>query len=273
MAASADSQISLAPLEAVPEISDYARLAPCSIPIKSGAVRAFTGFMRPFSDDQTAREVLRAIEARIPLQISSGRITAEASHLQKCAFEDFLVETAVPFTILVLEFDGTEHPRAFLTNPRMEPRFSMSPHIRPDKSVWIDGRLQPALCIYSGSLFEYRNDSDRLEQFLDQAATYLAKYMIWLRTRQLFRHAVVGTRQFVYKRKPREDVSEIDTLLSRDIYWDGYWPGPCAPSGPAEHLATIKRGDQCWCWSGKLYGECCRSLDLVRNKNARLRAS
>lgn len=273
MAALADSLSYQAPSGAAHEFPDYTQFTVCDVPEGSGARKAYHGFIRPFSDDQTACDILRAIDANIPLHISGGRLSVESSHIRKHPFEDFLLEMAMPFTIMVLEFEGTEHPRAFLIGPKMIPRFSLSPHIRTDKSVWIDGRWQPALCIYSGSLFKYGSDSDRLEQFLDQAATYLAKYMIWLRTRQLFRPGVVGTRQFVNKRKPQEDVSEIDTLLSRDIYWDGFWPGPCAPSGAAEHLATIKRGDQCWCWSGKLYGECCRPLDVAEIKNARLRAS
>lgn len=234
-------------------------------------MRAFRGFIRPFSDNHTACDVLRAIEANVPLHTSGGRLSAEAPHLQRHSFEDYLIEMAVPFTILVLEFDGTEHPRAFLAEPRMVPRFSMCPHIRTDKSVRINGLLEPALCVYSGSCFKYEAGRDRLEQFLDQTTTYMAKYLIWLRTRQLFRHSDYGTRQFVYKRKPDEPVSEIETLLSRNIYWDGYWPGRCAPFGSTQHLATIKRGDECWCWTGKRYADCCRSRDMAECRRSQSR--
>lgn len=266
MAAALDPLISEVPLTAAPQISDYSQFAPCAIPYESSAMRAFRGFIRPFSDDQTAREALRAIESDTPLQISSGRVSVDNVPERKHPFEDYLTAMAMPFTILALEFEGTEHPRAYLVHPRMVPRFSRSPHLRTDKSVFINGRLQPALCVYSGSLFHYRTDRDRLEQFLDQTATYLAKYLIWLRTRMLFRPTGNWTRQFVYKRKPHERVTDIDLIFSRDLYWDGYWPGRLAPSSPAQHLATIKRGDECWCWSGKLYGDCCRPLDIARNK-------
>lgn len=261
---------SLVPLSAAPDLSDYTQFGLCDSPEESGAARTYKGFIRPFSDDQTARDILRAIDANIPLQISGGRLSVESSHIRKHPFEDYLVEMAVPFAIMVLEFEGTEHPKAFLVSPRMVPRFNMSPHLRPDKFVWIDGSPQPALCVYSGSLFRYRTDRNSLEQFLDQTATYLAKYLIWLRTRQLFRPLPDGTRQFVYKRKPREAVMELDLIHSREVYWDGFWPGPIAPSWPAQHLATIKREDECWCWSGKPYGDCCRPLDVARDKELKL---
>jgi hypothetical protein len=266
MAAAIASPISPMPLEAAPEISDYPQFVSCDIPIESGATRAYRGFIRPFSDDQTAREVLRAIEADIPLQISGGRLSVETVPARKHPFEAYLTAMMVPFTIMVLEFEGTEHPRAFLLSPRMVLRLSMCPHIRTDKPASIDGRPEPALCVYSGSVFHYRAERDRLEQFLDQTATYLAKYLIWLRTRMLFRPTGNWTRQFVYKRKPDEPVTEFDLMHSREVYWDGYWPGLSAPSGPAQHLATIKRNDECWCWSGKMYEECCRPKDIARNK-------
>ncbi|MGD0097988.1 MAG: SEC-C domain-containing protein [Terracidiphilus sp.] len=269
MAAPVLSPLSLVPRDAAPELTDYPQFKPCDSPEESGAIRAYKGYIRPFSDDQTARDILRAIESHIPLQISEGRLSLESSHIQKHPFEDFLVGMAVPFVIMVVEFKGTEHPRAFLLRPRMVPRYSLSPHLRTDKSVRIDGRSQPALCVYSGSLFQYRTDRDPLEQFLDQTSTYLAKYLIWLRTRQLFFDSPDGMRHFVYKRKPQETFTEIDLVQSRDLYWDGYWPGPIAPSWPAQHLATIKREDECWCWSGKPYGDCCRAIDVARDKQLR----
>ena len=258
MAAAADALMSLAPLVAAQGLSDYSQFNPCEVPKGSRAVQAMDGFVRPFSDDETACDVLRAIESNIPLQISGGRLSAETSNLRKRPFEDFLTGMTEPFKLLILEFEGTKHRRAFLTSPRMVPRFSMPQHVRMDKTIQIDGRPHPALCIYSGSLFRYADDASPLDQFLDQTATYLAKYLIWLRTRQLFGPSAFGDRRFVFKRRPNEPVSEIETLLSPNVYWDGYWPGPSAPSGPAQHLATIKRRDECWCWSGKPYGECCR---------------
>ena len=266
MAGVVDAFLSLVPLPAVPELSDYPQFVSVKTPEKSGAVAAYEGYLRPFSDDQTARHVLRAIDAGVPLQIVGGRLHVDASNLRKHPFEDFLVDMTFPCTTLVLDFEGTEHPRAFLTKPAMLPRLSQCHHIRPDKSVMIEGRLQPALCVYSGSLFRYMPDRSRLEQFLDQIATYLAKYLIWLKTRMLFRDIPGVARQFIYCRKPTEPITNIDLIKSPSVYWDGYWPGQSAPAGTVAHLDTINRRDECWCWSGKPYQECCRPKELRMEK-------
>lgn len=257
------------PLPAALGLSDYCQFTPVGIPPQTLAIAAHAGYLRPFSDDETARHFLRAVERNLPVEIAGGRLHVDASGLLKHPFEDFLIDMAMPCTILVLEFDGTEHPRAFLTNPRMQPRLSQPGHIRSDRSILIEGKIHPALCVYSGSLFRYSEERSRLEQFLDQTTTYIAKYLIWLRTRMLFRPAAeYGRREFVYKRKPNEPVSEIDILFSRIVQWDGYWPGPSAPSGPAQHLSTIRPSEECWCWSGKRYGGCCRPKDLVRTRTS-----
>ena len=266
MAATANLLPFSAPPKAAPDLLDYARIVACSVPEKSGASRAYKGFIRPFSDDATAQRVLRAFEDGIPLQVSGGRLDVELPHTRNHGLDAYLVDMALPFTVLVLESDDTPHPRAYLTEPRMRPRLNWPTHIRADKSVSIDGNPHPALCVYSGALFKYTSERSRLEQFLDQTATYLAKYLIWLRTRQLFRPYRDGTRQFEYRRGPQEAVTGIELLHSLNVYWDGYWPGPSAPSSPAQHLATIKPADECWCWTGHPYGECCRPKDLANSK-------
>lgn len=267
MAATANLLPFSAPPTAAPDLSDYARFVACSVPRESGAARAYRGFIRPFSDDATARRVLRAIENGIPLQVSGGRLDVELPYTRNHGLDAYLVNMALPFTVLVLESDDTPHPRAYLTEPRMHQRLNWPTHLRTDKSISIDGNPHPALCVYSGALFKYTSERSRLEQFLDQTATYLAKYLIWLRTRQLFRPCGDGTRQFEYRRGPHEAVAGIELLHSPNVYWDGYWPGPSAPSSPAQHLATIKPGDECWCWTGRPYGECCRPRDLANSKH------
>ena len=161
--------------------------------------------------------------------------------------------------------DNTPQPQAYLTEPRMRPRLNQPSHLRGDKSISIDGNPHPALCVYSGALLKYTSERSRFEQFLDQTATYLAKYLIWLRTRQLFRPYGDGTRRFEYRRGDTRQSRGIKLLHSLNVYWDGYWPGP-AHVRAAQHWATIKRGDECWCWSGKPYGPCCRPRDLANSK-------
>lgn len=271
MAALAELLQPQAPLLAAPApLEDYVQFKGCAVPDGSGAVRAYRGFIRPFSEDEAACQVLRAIESGANLQVSGGRLNVDANYLRSHPLECFLTEMAVPFRVLILEYENTPHPIAFLIGPRMLPRFNQPIHIRADKSILIGGELYPALCVYSGTLFRYEGDRSRLEQFLDQTSTYLAKYLIWLRTRMLFRPAEYGGREFVYRRKPNEAVTVFDLVHSSDVYWDGYWPGPSAPSGATQHLATIKRTDECWCWSGKNYGECCRPKDLANSESNRV---
>jgi hypothetical protein len=45
-------------------------------------------------------------------------------------------------------------------------------------------------------------------------------------------------------------------------YWAGYWPGPVSGAmNPVAHLASIRAKQECWCGSGKPYGECHRESD------------
>ncbi|MGD0735204.1 MAG: SEC-C domain-containing protein [Terracidiphilus sp.] len=275
MAALPDPLSSQTPLPAASGIADYPQFTAFSVPYEIGARSAYKGFIRPFSDDATARRVLQAFEEELPVQVSGGRLEAYATVLKPHKYDDLLVGMTVPFTILLLEFSGTEHPRAFLLDPPTIPGLSQSPHLRTDKPVEIDGKSYPALCVYSGSLYQYESDRSRLEQFLDQTATYLAKYLIWLRTRKLCRSTSHGPEP-VLSRIQTGTVHLTEQQRSRGLFYAGYWPGRSAPAGPMAHLATIKPDDQCWCWSGDNYGDCCRPRDLAakteyENRQARIR--
>ena len=97
-----------APLPAAPELSDYPQFNTCEIPLGSGASNALTGFIRPFSDDSTARQVLRAIDANLPLYVSGGRLNAEVADVNQHPFEYLLVNMAIPCTVMVLDFEGVQ---------------------------------------------------------------------------------------------------------------------------------------------------------------------
>jgi hypothetical protein len=274
MAAAANLFPFSAPPTAAPELSDYTQFVARSVPEGSGASRAHEGFIRPFSDDATARRVLRAIEEGIPLQVFGGRLDVELSEPSDHSQDPYLTDMAEPFTILLLEFEGTERPRTYMLDPHMVPRFNQCYHLRHDKSIEIDGKPLAALCVYSGAVQRFESNRSRLEQQLDQTATYLAKYLIWLRTRQLYRRTDEGPR-LVRRRAPNGEITMAEVSRSLDLFWDGYWPGPCAPSGSAGHLATIEPDGECWCWSGKAYGECCRPRErklMAELEDRRIRA-
>jgi hypothetical protein len=252
-----DSLSSQVPPSVAPGLFNYPQFTACSVPEGSGASQAYRGFIRPFSDDATARRALQAFEENLPLQVSGGRIDADPPELRTHPLGEFLIDTAVPCTVLVLEFAGSDHPRTFLLDPPMIPRFSQCPHLRTDKSIEIDCTSFAALCVYSGSLHRFECGRSRVEQLLDQTATYLAKYIIWLRTRKLYRWTRNGA-ELVRPRTPSGKITMAELSRSPDLFWSGYWPGRSAPSGPVAHLATIRPDDECWCWTGRRYRECCR---------------
>lgn len=243
--------------EAAPDLSDYEQFRVCSVPEGCAAIRAYKGFIRPFCDDTTARRVFQAINGGIPLQVAGGRLDAQIPEPRTSQLDEYLVDMATPFTILLLEFDGRERPRSYLLDPPMIPRLSECEHLRKDKSIQIAGKRLAGLCVYSGAVLHFDQDRSKLEQQLDQTATYLAKYLIWLRTRQLYRQTGT-TLQLVRTRRPESRITTAEIARHSDLRWQGYWPGACAPSGPAAHLATIEPEEECWCWSGVRYGKCCR---------------
>lgn len=261
MAAAADAFSCWAPPAAAPELFDYPQFTACAVPEGSGAVAACKGFIRPFSDDATARRTLRAIERDIPLRVSGGRVDVDLPEIQDHHLDDYIVDMALPFTILVLEFADAAHPQAFLLDPPMIPRLTACAHLRPDKLIHIDDHPYPALCVYSGTLQRFDGSRSRLEQFLDQAATYLAKYLIWLRTRALYRRTPEGPK-LIRPGRPQRHIASAEIQRDPTVFCDGYWPGRVAPSGPDQHLATIRPGEECWCWSGDSYGNCCRPHDI-----------
>lgn len=242
-------------------IPTYPQFNSIAIPEGSGAVRAYRGYIRPFSDDATACLVLRAFHASTAVMIAGGRISADTDDLSPHPIEDFLIDMAEPCTVVVLEFGDNEHPCCYLIDPPMIPRLSENLHVRKDRSLYIEGRLRPALCVYSGSLFKYSSDGNRLRQFLDQLATYLGKHLIWLRSRSLYRRPTTGSPVLARLRLPGQKLATAEVRFCKKYFLHGYWAGPAAPMSPRQHLATIKPDDECWCWSGKPYGDCCRSKD------------
>jgi hypothetical protein len=253
------------------ELADYPQFTPCVIPLGSRASRAFSGFLRPFSDDANAQRVLCALKDGVLIEVSGGRLDVGSLDVgskepPSHPLHQYLVDMAVPCWVLILDFPGEEHPRAYLTDPAMVPRFSECEHLRYDKSIELDGRTVPALCVYAGNLMRFDPSRSRLEQFLDQTSTYIAKYLIWLRTRELFLRTPEGDR-LIRARRPNFKITPKEATASESYLWKGYWPGPSAPSGPFAHLATVKREDECWCWSGERYGECHRPREFAFVEN------
>ena len=67
---------------------------------------------------------------------------------------------------------------------------------------------------------------------LDYVALFLAKHIVWRRTR------------------------------SSPEFGNGLWLGPDQSHNPSVLLQSIDAASECWCFSGKPYGECHRRRDL-----------
>lgn len=248
-----NAEVPARPASLIPFYSQFAEIL---VPAGSGAVRAHRGMIRPFSDDANAKRVLRAIEANQALSVDGGRLDAEVGELQAHALDSYLSDMAQPCTVVVLEYAGTQHPRAFLVDPLPIQRWSANQHLWWDLAIRINGHETPALCVYSGNLFKYDPELDMLTQFLNQVSTYLAKHLIFLRTRMLYTTQKNGLVRRTRWRAASEAINAASLRFSKNFRWLGYWIGPVAPSGAARHVATLNPDDECWCTSGKLYKDC-----------------
>ena len=260
-----------APPNAAPEIPDYPNFITTGIPDGCNAVRAWTGTIQPFTDDAAARRFLHCIEHGKPFDVVAGTIDASAPIGAHHWADPWIVDTEVQFQLLVLEFDGKEHPRAHALRPEISRNMHpLHPHLRDDKLVRIGQRLLPALCIFSGATFQYSLGPPRLVQFLDQVTAYIGRHIIWMKTRlelperfgDGFRTPRPGEPIFGQVSTVQADRRFVQRQRRRELLWDGYWPGPVAPSGAANHLRLISPSQDCWCCSGKRYVECHRPLEL-----------
>jgi hypothetical protein len=260
----------LVPLSAAPVFPEYPKFNPVAVPPMSGAHRAWQGIIQPFRDDAIAQQILGRIEAGASFQNDAGSLFCQQPSLMTPhPVNKFLVGMDIRFKILVLELPQFEHPVAYMIEPEMSPYFlSFHPHSRGDCPLIVATRRLPALCVYSGAVFQFSSGTDRMVQFLDQVSTYLARHAIWLRTRILLRCTRGDMDEIVFKPSPGFPIVDAEVgkrtffKLPGDLYWNGYWPGKAAPSGAANHLETIAPNDPCWCWTGKRYEGCHRKMEL-----------
>jgi len=246
----------VAPASPAPPIPSYRQFIETQVPPGCGAIRAFRGYIRPFSDDETACRVLRALVAEEALRVFEGRLDSDAVGLPEHALEPFLREMAEPCTVVILEFEGKRHPQAYLVNPLPHVRASNNHHTWWDRTVQIDGKQVPQMCVYSANQFEYDPAIERLPQFLNQVSTYLAKHLIFLRTRMLHARRKDGTLRKMSDRKPWRPVNLGQLTFSKKSYLYGTWVGSVARHGIAEHLLSDDPDGECYCNSGETYRDC-----------------
>jgi len=253
-----------APLDAAPAIPDYPQFGRAPVPADSGAVAAWTGVVQPFLGDAVARQFLRCLEAGKSFDVVEGTIEAHAPGHTAHWADPWLIDMQTRFTLLVLEFEGREHPRAYALRPEISLYCNPNPHLRCDKTIRIGRQELPALCIYSAAAFTYRPEWPKIVQFLDQASTYLGRHLIWLRTRVEDGNParVPAPGELILDVHPRIQTDPVACLANRrPRRWVGYWPGPVAPTGFSEHLRTIRPSQECWCCSGEKYRDCHRPIE------------
>jgi hypothetical protein len=257
------------PPSAALEIPDYPQFERVPVPDGSDAICAWIGTIQPFGDDAAGRAFLRRIEAKLPFDVVEGTIIAHPLSNTRHWADPWLVGMGMRFRLLVLEFNGSKHPRAYALQPEISrSSHPLHPHLRTDLVITVGRRELPALCVYSGAAFSYSPGWPRIVQFLDQTATYIGRHIIWLRTRVEIPARFGGTFHVpspgepIFDHRPRFETDPIASVRSRGYaMWSGYWAGPVAPSGASEHLQTIRPSHECWCCSGKKYGECHRPID------------
>lgn len=261
------------PQFAAPLSSEYPQFTRVVLPGGSNAESAWVGEVQPFASDVAARAFLHDVEAGRTIWVSSGRIqekTAAGVHWA----DPLLTGMSVRCKLLILVQPAPAHPRAYLLDPYFPEHYSViHPHPRADLTIEWSGKRVPGLCVYSAAEFAFDPSRDRSSQFLDQATLYVARHLIWLRTRQLFRGfppkgillraPLPGEQVFIDKPVMRQAATGNASPIID--YWRGYWPGATAVAFDAgTHLSRIRPNQECWCGAGEPYGVCHRPADLAK---------
>ena len=254
--------------------ADYPQFTQIEPPADGLTVSAWNGTLKPYESDAAARSILCDMEAERILWISEGSIRPSTSKEQHWA-HPLLVNMDATCEVMLCTQENAM-PRAYLLNPRFQPYYAdtmIHPHPRGDQAILYKGKLLPGLCVFSSAEMVFSEAVNFYTQFLDQLTQYVAKHLVWLRTRRLCRRVGTNTTT-LYQPRPGESIFE-DTPRRHWIqlptgpvqatdFWSGYWPGKGAKAmTPADHLSQIKPTHRCWCGLNKLYGDCHRNLDLI----------
>ena len=256
---------------------DYPQFAPTALPDDGLTVSAWRGCLQPFASDAAARSILCDMEAEHTLWVSAGSIRPSPLTERHWAHPLLLGMNTTCEVMLCTQVDAM--PRAYLLSPRFRPHYAntlIHPHPRADQTILHDGRPLPGLCVYSSAEIMFNEEMDFHTQFLDQLTQYVAKHLIWLRTRRFCRRVGNAT-SVLYQPQPGEAILEQAPVAHwiqlptgpawATDYWSGYWPGRAArATTPAQHIRQIRPTQRCWCGLNKVYGDCHRDHDILLAK-------
>jgi hypothetical protein len=266
--------------EAASTFIHYPQFYSVPVPLGTGAQLALEGVIQPFINDNSARNFIRVLESEQQFRISEGTIVGNDGKNTGSHWADpLLIDMAVGCRVLVLSFAPPVHPRSYLLSPEFSSSFlSYHPHPRADLEIRVGRKTLVGLCVYSAAEFAFASDIDRLVQYLDQVSTFVARHLIWLRTRRLYQ-IVEGKKKLIYCPKPRELITDNEVGVRNAAvasvvvpirqFWDGYWPGRIAQASGRGHLALLNPEKECWCGSGQSYRLCHRAQEELFHNSSR----
>ena len=263
-------------IESDAELDDYyTAFYQVEVPRGTSASRAWRGRLQPYRSDDEARNLITVLERGSTVSCDQGFLSIGAGICERTAphwAKPFLISMAQQFEVLILERPEPMHPIAFSLHPEISwYGFPGHPHLRSDIPLQYAGRTLHGLCVYSAADFMYARNVPRIVQYTDQVSGYLARHLVWERTRRLEDFAG----HILYQPNPGEPIFDTEPQMQRreslpflkfpklhpERVWRGHWPGKSAPAGPQLHLATIRPSQECWCGSGQAYKVCHRTSE------------
>lgn len=261
----------------------YPRFAQILVPPFSKAERAWCGKIQPFDSSSEIPSLYSDLKSDRIVNVQAGSLR----HVQRGGAinkEDpnlhYLVNMGIEFNVVILEYSDGRHPEAYVLKPEVSrQRFPFHPHLRDDRSLLWGGRYVQALCT------DYAPDlvCASLVDFLDYTAIFLAKHLVWIRTRRLFDRLLT---RVIATPEPCDEILDVAGLhrgpeyniqsspfqknfpypFSERYGWDGCWPGSAAPHDFAANL-RLDDSSPCPCGRGECYAKCHKPLDVESQRN------
>jgi hypothetical protein len=255
----------------------YPQFARVSVPEFSQAKTAWCGTVLPFDAASNVVSIYSDLKRDRIVNVQAGGLR----HIGALGPTDqdpnvrYLIDMQIEFRLMVLDYANGRHPDAYCVKPEISrQRFPLHPHLRDDLSIPVGGRYIQALCTdYAPDLL-----CTSIVDLLDYAAIFLAKHVIWLRTRRLIDRAqgrviaVPGVGQEIldiegphrgpeYNAQSAPLRNSFPYPLQERYGWDGFWPGGVAPHDPAANL-RLPDNSTCCCGSGRQYSRCHKQFDM-----------
>jgi hypothetical protein len=269
------------PIDPTDVKQQYPQFAQIKVPPFKRAERAWVGTLRPFGNGGDAGVLYRQLRDDRIINLQRGWLIPAEDRAPSAVDpnEPYLVNMGVEFTVVALEYGEGRHPEVYALSPEISrQRFSLHPHLRDDQTLLHWGRFIQGLCT------DFAPDlaCSSLVTFLDFTAIFLAKHLVWMRTRRLVDRS---QNRILYVPAPGEEILDVwaqprgpeynihsSPLSKRFPFsfqerfgWSGFWPGQFAPHDFAANLQLDPKGP-CHCGSGLHYVGCHQSSDRVQDR-------